>query len=97
MIFREVLKIEKDEKKCQTIKIPATKMSYIKDLNDRKELLKKLQNERLKVTKLFDFLKRYKTVQSLTTLKIIIKITLKRLHARFFEFVLNAGLDCASL
>ena len=25
------------------------------------------------------------------------KITLKRLHARFFEFVLNAGLDCASL
>ena len=44
VIFREVLKIEKDKKKCQTIKIPTTKMSYIKDLNDRKELLKKLQN-----------------------------------------------------
>ena len=29
---------------------------------------------------LFDFLKRYKTVQSLSTLKIIIKITLERLE-----------------
>ena len=33
-----------------------------------------------KVTKLIDFLKRCKTVQSLTTFKIIIKITLKRLE-----------------